>query len=220
MRARKERTILMAERLKAFREAAGLSFAKLTQELSLRYAHEGSRTDEEGKPYFIKHDSLRSYEKADYSNLKMSAETLAALADFYETNTDYLLGLIDDSGEKPVATEELKLSEDAIRGIRQITADKRIASIFDKILSDSRLYSAMHLIRLSEQQREKTNHSRFIRNDQFSQLPDKLKEQCMKYDVVILDNVTAAQYYEKEAADLLIEIFRTHFKTEHLDYEF
>ena len=220
MRSREARTELMAERLKSFRSAAGLSQAKLRQALNEKYAYDENKTDEAGNLSFISQDSLNKYEKADFSNLKMTVETLAAFADFYETNTDYLLGLIDDSGEKPVATEQLQLSESAIRGIKLITSDERIASVFDRILSDNRLYSAMHFVRLSEQQREKTSSSRLSGNDDFSKLPEGLKEQCMKYDVVILDNVSAAQHYEREAAELLIEIFRTHFKTEHFDYKF
>ena len=77
----------MARRLKALRNARGLSHNDLKNELQSRYGIKISRA------------SLLNYEiddefhsKADaLSNLKMNAEYLNCFADFYGVSTDFLL---------------------------------------------------------------------------------------------------------------------------------
>lgn len=83
----KERSFEMAKRLKDLRNSKKLSHEKLKDELQHRYGIKISRA------------SLLNYEidneytsKSDaFSNLKMNAEYLNCLADFYGVSTDYLL---------------------------------------------------------------------------------------------------------------------------------
>lgn len=107
---RQERSFEMARRLKALRNAKGLSHNDLKNELQSRYGIQISRA------------SLLNYEiddefhsKADaLSNLKMNAEYLNCFADFYGVSTDYLLCRTDISASDVSvvsACEKLGLSE-------------------------------------------------------------------------------------------------------------
>ncbi len=83
-------SFVMAERLRALREARGLSHDKLSKALSERYN------------IGISSDSLMNYEVADanhtkkYKNVGMRVEYLRCLAEFYGVSTDYLLGLAEE----------------------------------------------------------------------------------------------------------------------------
>lgn len=83
----KERSFEMARRLKELRNSKKLSHDKLRDELQNKFGIKISRA------------SLLNYEidnefhskAGDFSNLKMNAEFLNCLADFYGVSTDYLL---------------------------------------------------------------------------------------------------------------------------------
>ena len=101
---------IIAKRLKELRQKFGLSHVQLSNLLK------------EKKGLKISHDSLQIYEVAEphsraNANLGMRVEYLIALADIYGVTTDYLLGRTDDPSTNPIATDDLKLSHDAVTSI-------------------------------------------------------------------------------------------------------
>ncbi len=120
-----ERSFEMARRLKALRNAKGLSHNDLKNELQSRYGIKISRA------------SLLNYEiddefhsKADaLSNLKMNAEYLNCFADFYGVSTDYLLCRTDISTSDvsmASACKKLGLSEGTCEWIRGLDLEPSI----------------------------------------------------------------------------------------------
>lgn len=113
----KERSFEMARRLKELRNSKKLSHDKLRDELQNKFGIKISRA------------SLLNYEidnefhskAGDFSNLKMNAEFLSCLADFYGVSTDYLLCRTDIKSRNPNMQEACKitaLSEDAISALQ------------------------------------------------------------------------------------------------------
>ena len=84
---------LVAKRLKELRTERGLSHQALIEALSDKYGEDG---------FSISKDSLINYEKTSgkIHCVRMSAETLWYLADFYGVSTDWLLGKSDFKSSK------------------------------------------------------------------------------------------------------------------------
>lgn len=120
----------MAKRLRALREARGLSHDKLSKALKERYEIR------------ISSDSLMNYEVADtdhskkYKNMGMRVEYLRCLADFYGVSTDWLLDLseepIPDSSIQGACTYT-RLSGMALLQLRELPP--KLLDIADHIIS-------------------------------------------------------------------------------------
>ena len=119
----------MAETLKKLRERNSLSHQRLAIETG------------------ISKDSLMAYEASGNhsksgSNYKMKAETLCALADYYEVSTDYLLGRTHvetpNISDRAIC-ERFGIDEDALVGLSLCTGNVERGSLskdtFEKFLS-------------------------------------------------------------------------------------
>lgn len=82
-------SVKMAKRLKKLREEKGLSHEKLSKAIDEEYNKSISKNS------LINYEVSATYHQNFRSNIRMSAETLLYLADFYEVSADYLLGRVD-----------------------------------------------------------------------------------------------------------------------------
>lgn len=116
---------LTAKRLKRLREEKGLTFVDLASELNGRYGNKDSKDEKD----IISVAALKNYEISDTNHSKfntgygMNIKYLCIFADFYNVNTDYLLGLsntpttdIDDK----VISEKTGLSYNSVNNLKNL----------------------------------------------------------------------------------------------------
>ena len=81
---------------------------------------------------------------AELGHCNVKAEDLAAFAKLYETTSDYLLGLSDDSQIFPRAVDSIRISEKAIENLRFITSyagPLPVKEALNILLSSKHLYN-------------------------------------------------------------------------------
>ena len=125
METKRDRSLVMAERLKTLRLNKGLT-------------HEGlSKVLQETCHVSISADSLKIYEidKPEHSKARknegMRAEYVRALAMLYGVSADYLLGIGDEPSRKTPATEDLHLSQISVDWIEEMQRNYANGRSFD-----------------------------------------------------------------------------------------
>lgn len=216
-------SFVMAERLRALREARGLSHYKLSKALEDRYDIK------------ISSDSLMNYEVADanhskkYKNMGMRVEYLRCLAKFYGVSTDYLLGLAEEQTPDPTIQSACRytgLSEKAIEvlchhgeqelqdGYQDLTHG--IAKqLLNLLIESHNFYVIMVLLRqcLAAYTVKSNQKSLFTGGDYMD--AERIVAEAGR---VILKSSEAADFYANKAADYLktfahkeIRAFAEHF---------
>lgn len=134
-----KQSAIMADRIKKLRETARTD--KISQ---------AALVDELGKKNIdVSIDSLKSYEvkenhSKEYSNYRMSVETLCGLADFFGVSTDYLLGRTEIKNANPnikAVCELIGLSEESVELLMREKANRFSdnAHVIDCLLYDTKL---------------------------------------------------------------------------------
>ena len=80
-------TVILAKRIKACREAKGLSHARLSEALEDQFGIEISKAS------LINYEVAEEHHTRSGANIGMSVKNLVALARFYDVSVDWLLGL-------------------------------------------------------------------------------------------------------------------------------
>ena len=149
--------------------------------------------------------SLKNYEvtgshtRAD-ANLGMSIKQLVYLADFYDVSADYILGRSNDPARKPSAVDELGLTPEAAKKIKNIgiTNPKSLETL-NRFLEDSLL--AKTLIQITQIANAVAAEKAHL---------EKLQETGKKVPFHHLGAVGAEMYENQTSTALLLELARNH----------
>jgi len=185
-------SFIMAKRLKELRESRGLSYSKLSNELTEAY-HDHNNPQKEGgdcetRKTIISRDSLINYEVDEiphskaYANNGMSVENLRYLCDFYGVSADYLLGLTDvktpDDGVKSIL-KSTHLTEEAATSLSQMDSP---CSLY---LMDFLLLSNPTLLERLGKQLIVYRHAKNVVEPSIQEQKDLLKGKNIYYEGVI-----------------------------------
>lgn len=83
--------------------------------LKLLLSETGTSQQELGAVLGVQRQTISMYVNGQ---IRPDIDALAIIANHFDVTTDWLLGLTDDRERKPIATDELQLSEEAIRKIK------------------------------------------------------------------------------------------------------
>lgn len=131
-----------------------------------------------------------------------SLQQLAALAGYFGTTVDYLIGVSDNPGRVPSLADDLGLSDLAISNLRSITSAPDRREALSRMLEFAGLSSALANIALANKLRSETSG-----NIQTVDLPDELISEVSKHGYVILSNRQSADYLEDQAMDQMRRAF-------------
>ena len=82
----------------------------------------------------------------DENNRSVGYDKVATLAAHYHVSTDYLLGLSDDPSLSPAATDDLHLSEKAIKQMKYFTCTEQHAAELSALMEDRLFWSMLREI--------------------------------------------------------------------------